>query len=101
MHHARFNGSVDAALNAPITEVALFKLKPGADREQYNTQGAAIAQKIYAGLPGAIVPGSWGSVVEDERKFQVCNGWPSMEVRCVGALFGKSIDLVFVRLANR
>ncbi|GJE88292.1 hypothetical protein PsYK624_043750 [Phanerochaete sordida] len=82
MEHVRFSGDFARALAAPVTELAVWTRKADADKAAFDAalgalvallEGAAAKTDTDVCIAGA------GAVVEDERKFVVGLGWPSLE----------------------
>ena len=63
-----------AAFEAPIAEVSICTLKPGATGEEF----VAATLEAMAAVP-EIQNGSLGVILEDDRKYVFVNGWESME----------------------
>ncbi|GJE88293.1 hypothetical protein PsYK624_043760 [Phanerochaete sordida] len=79
MHHAIFSGDFTKALGAPATEFAIWTLKEGVDRAEFQAGLAELTQLIERDAAGEVFEGGWGAILEDERKFIVGLGWHSME----------------------
>jgi len=79
MFHAGFDlNGPDAALNAPITEIAVWTLKEGTDKKKFSETLNSLITRA-ASKEGKVYPGGWGPVVEDEKKFAILLGWNSLE----------------------
>ena len=70
------------ALDAPLTELAVWTLRAGADRAQFQDELERLHGLLRREVP-EMVDGGWGAAVEDERVFVVVLGWESVEVRGV------------------
>ena len=66
------------ALEAPLTELAIWKLREGIDRTKFTDIFTPLMAKGIEKLP--IQTGGWGASVEDDRQFTVILGWDSLEV---------------------
>ena len=71
------------ALEAPLTEFAVWKLHEEADRALFVDKFTLFVKEGTEKLP--IQTGGWGVSVEDDRQFTGVAGWESEEVR---ELFG-------------
>lgn len=69
------------AFEAPLTEIAFWTLKEGADKKEFD---AILSELVDRALASKWVDGrgGFGTTLEDERKIAVTFGWNSMEV-CV------------------
>ena len=83
MYHVQFDAEVEKALNAPVTELGLWDLKESTDRTQFSESGKTVVPRIYEKLSSEVFEGGWGHVVESDRKFMICLGWYSVEVRVI------------------
>jgi hypothetical protein len=75
-HVQHIVGDFMAALAAPVTEVATFKLKEGGDLNALQEHIAAFSSALNAASHGF----AWGSCVEDPNIFVALIGWPSVDV---------------------
>ena len=80
MKFLRFTHPVDAALNAPITELAVWILKDTADRDKFEEIGDELLQKLKIHVPDEVSFGGRGDVEGNLRQFLVILGWQSLEV---------------------
>ena len=67
------------ALEAPLTELAIWKMREGIDRINFTDIFTPLMAKGIERLP--IQTGGWGASVEDDRQSTVILGWESLEVR--------------------
>lgn len=73
------------ALNAPVTELALWTLKDGTDKTEFaNTLNDLFT---HANSLDGVYDGGWGEVDEDARKFAVLLGRNSAEVSSIDHYF--------------
>ena len=85
MHYTYFgDANTDAALGAPITELAVADVKADVEIARFEAAGLDLLTKLISQLPNEVVPGGRGSVVGEPRKFVICLGWQSLEVRPFG-----------------
>lgn len=79
MIHATFspNEPYDA-LSAPVTEIAIWTLKENADKQAFTETLEKLIS--LANSNPVVTSGGWGPTAEDENKFVVLLGWPSLEV---------------------
>ena len=81
MVHVQVTSEPYEALAAPITEFAVFTVKPGESKEKVEEFVDAIAKTLAAMGPSAGVFGpSWGPIVEHDNKLGLFIGWSSVEV---------------------
>lgn len=80
-NHVQFSGDFTKALGAPVTELAIWTLKEGTDRTEFQAGLKALLEVIDSAVPPEVHVAGLGAVVEDERKFIAGLGWPSVEVR--------------------
>lgn len=73
------------AFEAPLTEIAFWTLKEGADKKEFD---AILSELIDRALASKWVHGrgGFGTTLEDERKIAVTFGWNSMEVCACGSV---------------
>lgn len=82
LNHVTFSASPFDALNAPVTEYAIWKLKDTTDALHFRARLNALIVLILSFPKSAgVFPGGWGVFHEDERQFMVLLGWESLEVR--------------------
>ena len=67
------------ALEAPLTELAIWKMREGIDRTKFTDIFTPLMAKGIERLP--IQTGGWGASAEDDEQFTVILGWESLEVR--------------------
>ena len=79
-YHAKFPGDVTSALDAPITEIASWKLHPDTDAEEFYSQGQVLTEMIVETLSDAVTGGGYGKVIEDTPDAAFFIGWQSLEV---------------------
>ncbi|KIP06412.1 hypothetical protein PHLGIDRAFT_515350 [Phlebiopsis gigantea 11061_1 CR5-6] len=100
------DANTDAALGAPITELAVADVKADVELARFTAAGNDLLTKLISKLPNEVVPGGRGSVVGEPRKFVVCLGWQSLEsipelVEAVTTLRGLAdVDLKHARLSK-
>lgn len=83
LYHVNYSAEIYTALDAPVTEFAIWTINQGTPREQFKACLGEIIARADADptLKDEVFRGSWGAIVEDERKFMVTLGWHSLEVR--------------------
>ena len=69
------------AIDAPLTEIVVWKLKEHAKKEVVEELLTGL-MKIVNAIPRSegMHKAGWGSVLEDERQYIVMIGWDTMEV---------------------
>ncbi|KAI0093335.1 hypothetical protein BDY19DRAFT_903094 [Irpex rosettiformis] len=86
LHAVLAPGDPYPALEAPLTELAMWKLHEGADKTKFTDIFVPLLAKGIEKLP--IQPGGWGTSVEDANKVAVILGWESMEFfKSIGAAY--------------
>ncbi|KAJ3500153.1 hypothetical protein NMY22_g19356 [Coprinellus aureogranulatus] len=78
IQHVEFAGDATVAFNAPVTEVAIAKLKEGKAKEDFVAFIPTIVETSKA-VPGIHGPGAYGEVIEEQRSFYLVLGWESVE----------------------
>jgi hypothetical protein len=75
-HVQHLVGDFMAALAAPVTEVAAFKLKEGGDANALRDHISAFSSALSAASHAF----AWGSCVDDPDTLVAMIGWPSVDV---------------------
>jgi hypothetical protein len=90
LQHVEFTGDVAIAFGAPVTEVAVSKLREGKSKEDVDTFMPVMvdASKVP---PVAHGPCAYGEVIEEPGTFYLVLGWDSPEVRCSSSVALKDI----------
>jgi hypothetical protein len=78
------------ALDASITEIAIWTLREGANKEEFEQLLSAGIHKIVE--TPSIYGGGYGVVAEDDRKYVEVLGWNSMEVELQNIDFCEFFD---------
>lgn len=75
------------AIDAPLTEIVLWKLKDRAKKEVVEELLTGL-MKIVNAIPrsAGMHKAGWGSVPSNERQYVVMIGWDTMEVCCISCL---------------
>ena len=82
LHHVKaFSADVRGALDAPITEFAVWDKHAATDKAEFQAAVASLIDKFNECAPKALHKGGWGEPVENESRIFVCLGWDSAEVR--------------------
>ncbi|KAI0093334.1 hypothetical protein BDY19DRAFT_923309 [Irpex rosettiformis] len=66
------------ALEAPLTELTMWKLHEGTDRTKFTDILAPLMTKGIEELP--VQTGGWGATIEEPNTFAIILGWENMEV---------------------
>lgn len=80
MLHVKYPDSIESALNAPITEFAIWDLPESTDADKFYETLKELRALVYEKCSSDVFKGSGGPTVENPRKYIVCLGWHSVEV---------------------
>lgn len=78
MQHVEFDIDFAAALEAPVTEIAIFKLKPDTSRDKFLSIFKNLREEIIKGESCHSV--IWGESKENSGTFVLMIGWDSIQV---------------------
>ncbi|KAI0089728.1 hypothetical protein BDY19DRAFT_992700 [Irpex rosettiformis] len=77
-HTVLSTAAPEKALEAPVTEVVLWTVKEGADKEEVKRLVGELVERVLA-TDAVKGRGGFGSIVEDENKVAVILGWDGYE----------------------
>ncbi|KAI0648295.1 hypothetical protein C8Q79DRAFT_905382 [Trametes meyenii] len=96
MFHVRSTSEPWKALEAPVTELAVFTLKDGHSKSELEQTVDAISKRLdVLGEPAGETLASWGPTVEKDDVFALFVGWQSVEAHVNTVTTDKEIaDLI-------
>ncbi|KAI0668495.1 hypothetical protein C8Q78DRAFT_262739 [Trametes maxima] len=96
MFHIRSTSEPWKALEAPVTEIAVFTLKDGHSKGELEQTVDAIAKRLDAlGEPAGETLASWGPTVEKDNVVALFVGWQSVEAHVNAVTTDKEVaDLI-------
>ncbi|TEB39781.1 hypothetical protein FA13DRAFT_1723994 [Coprinellus micaceus] len=94
LQHVEFTGDVAIAFGAPVTEVAVSKLREGKSKEDVDTFMPVMVEASKV-PPVAHGPCAYGEVIEEPGTFYLVLGWDSPEAhRAVTGVEGPGKEVV-------